>query len=199
MFAAFGAKQQKISLISDKKRWAESMQQLLKLREKGTVADVITILRETRRPQLPDSAERLEQKLESFGPLGDEEMPRSLKELQDLHAIQYKEIVALTDYLQGHSPFETKHGVKGAQFENVLVVLGRGWNQYNFSEMLEMAGQGNVAENSKKKFERNRNLFYVACSRPKKRLALLFTQELSDPAMHTAQEWFGAKNVAAIL
>lgn len=30
-----------------------------------------------------------------------------------------------------------KHGVKDAEFENVLVVVGRGWNKYNFGKMLE--------------------------------------------------------------
>ncbi len=30
--------------------------------------------------------------------------------------------------------------MKGAQFENVLVVIGRGWNNYNFVDMLEWMG-----------------------------------------------------------
>lgn len=47
-------------------------------------------------------------------------------------------------------------------------------------------------------FERNRNLFYVACSRPKKRLALLFTQQLSPDAMNTLTKWFGADALVAL-
>jgi len=198
MFTALGGKKYKISEFSDKEQWVKSFQELLNLRENGTVADIIGHLRKSKRPQLPESVERLEQKLKNFDSSDGEEMPRSLDELQKLHAVQYKEIIALTDYLQGHSPFETKHGVKGAQFENVLVVLGRGWNQYNFSEMLEMAGQGNIAENKKKKFERNRNLFYVARSRPEKQLALLFTQELSNGATRTVEDCFGAEKVTSL-
>lgn len=53
-------------------------------------------------------------------------MPRTLKELSSLREVPYKEIVSLCRYLSGHSPFETKHGIKGAEFENVLVVVGRG-------------------------------------------------------------------------
>jgi DNA helicase-2/ATP-dependent DNA helicase PcrA len=34
------------------------------------------------------------------------------------------------------TPFATKHGVKGEEYENVIVVVGRGWNQYNFSDFL---------------------------------------------------------------
>jgi hypothetical protein len=44
---------------------------------------------------------------------------------------------------------------------------------------------------------RNRNLFYIACSRPKNRLALLFTQKLSDKGLSTIHHWFG-ENIAAI-
>ena len=46
-----------------------------------------------------------------------------------------------------------------------------------------------------KSFERNRNLFYVACSRPTTRLAVLFTQLLSNGAMQTLRHWFGADAV----
>jgi DNA helicase-2/ATP-dependent DNA helicase PcrA len=98
----------------------------------------------------------------------------------------------------GFSPFETKHGVKGAQFENVLVVIGRGWNRYNFNEMLELAAATPIPDKRREAFERNRNLFYVACSRPKTRLALLFTQQLSTDALGTLAAWFGVETVAPL-
>ena len=44
-------------------------------------------------------------------------------------------------------------------------------------------------------FERNRNLFYVACSRPKKRLAILFTQQLDASAITTLNGWFNTENI----
>ena len=119
-------------------------------------------------------------------------MPQSVADLEKFRVVPYAEVRALRRYLDGHSPFETKHGVKGAEFENVLVVIGRGWNQYNFGEMLELAGAQAVPATKQAAFERNRNLFYVACSRPKRRLALLFTQQLSATAMSTLEQWFGA-------
>ncbi len=78
----------------------------------------------------------------------------------------------------------------------MLVILGRGWNLYNFNQMLEWAN--NIPAGKQDSYERNRNLFYVACSRPKKRLALLFTQELSDAAVVTLDQLFGKENIAAI-
>jgi DNA helicase-2/ATP-dependent DNA helicase PcrA len=199
MFTVLGAKLPEIKSQSDKTAWSTGMDRLINLRTSGTVGDVITHLRATRRPQLPDSVEQRERELERFDRDAGGDMPAALSELEALHAVPYQEIVALTHYHDGHSPFETKHGVKGAEFENVIVVLGRGWNRYNFNEMLELAQDiGGIPPNKQETFERNRNLFYVACSRPKRRLALLFTQKLSDTAMQTVHAWFGVETVEAL-
>ena len=60
--------------------------------------------------------------------------------------------------------------------------------------MLEWFQLGPPAD-KRGKFESNRNLFYVACSRPKVRLALLFTQLLSPAALAQITAWFGAEHV----
>src|SRR3546814_7496885 len=96
-----------------------------------------------------------------------------------------------------HTPFARKNGVKGAEFDNVRVIVGRGWNKYNFAQMLEWMDPG-PPEDRVAFFESNRNLFYVACSRPKRRLALLFTQVLSAAALAKVSELFGDENVIAL-
>ena len=196
MFRALGSRVPAIRAQADKKKWSEAMDRLIELREARTVGEVVDHLLAVRRPRVPDAVERRERELREFDPDAGEDMPRGLKELSDLRSVPYREIVALCRYLSGHSPFETKHGVKGAQFENVLVVVGRGWNRYNFNEMLEFARQGaQIPANKEAAFERNRNLFYVTCSRPKRRLAVLFTQELSAAAIQTVGNWFGGDNL----
>lgn len=192
MFEALGGTTPQIRSHSDKANWHDSMTQLISLRETETVGHVIDHLRANRRPRLPETVEKRERELRDFDKAAGIEMPRVLDELEKLRNVAYSEVKALRRYLDGHSPFETKHGVKGAEFENVLVVVGRGWNQYNFGEMLELAGAQVVPAAKQTAFERNRNLFYVACSRPQKRLAILFTQLLSTGAMTTLERWFGA-------
>ena len=113
------------------------------------------------------------------------------------NGVDAEEIGICTEVRDFRNPFETKHGVKGAEFENVLVVVGRGWNQYNFGEMLELSALGAVPMAKAASFERNRNLFYVACSRPKRRLTLLFTQHLSAVALGTLAVWFGENAIEA--
>jgi DNA helicase-2/ATP-dependent DNA helicase PcrA len=175
------------------------MTRLIAIRNNGTVGEVVDHLLHQQRPRVPDAVERHERELRQYSPVAGQEMPRPLMELQALRAVAYREIIALCRYLAGHSPFETKHGVKGAEFENVLVVVDRGWNQYNFNEMLELAQDPHhVPTNKQTAFERNRNLFYVTCSRSKRRLAILFTQRLSDIAMQTIGRWFGNETIEAL-
>ena len=198
MFEVLGTGVPFMKRTTDKAAWVKSMDALLACRAGGAVGDVLDHLRRSRRPRLPDAVEDRERELAGFDREGEEEMPLALAEIERLRAVSYGEIQALRSYLEGSSPFETKHGVKGAEFENVLVIVGRGWNQYNFNEMLELASATAIPANRQAAFERNRNLFYVACSRPKKRLALLFTQQLSQAATGTLQRWFGADAIEPV-
>jgi DNA helicase II / ATP-dependent DNA helicase PcrA len=200
MFEALGTQVPPIRNLPDKQVWTEAMNVLLALREKGTVGEILTHLRTVARPRLPDKVAELEVELRNYKPENaDDEMPRKLSEVEALHDVPYSEIRALRIYSLGFSPFETKHGVKGAEFENVLVVISRGWNRYNFNEMLELASARSMPEKRREAFDRNRNLFYVACSRPKSRLTLLFTQELSDEALGTLKHWFEADTIESVV
>lgn len=195
----FSLLDQKIPLLhshADKIEWKNVMTKLIQIRETGTVKDVINLLKETSKPLLPPSILNQEKKLLMALDI-QEELSNRLKELDDLHKISYTEIIALKKFLDGHSPFQTQHGVKGVEFENVFVVVSRGWNQYNFGEMLEWFENG-VPKGKEDTFERNKNLFYVACSRPKKSLAILFTQTLTDSAISTLNKWFCKENIISL-
>ncbi len=198
MFDALGGNTPLLRGHADKAAWHDAMNQLVAVKENGTVGDVIDHLLRHRRPRLPEVIEKRERELREFDRTSGDEMPSALTEIERLHAVRYAEIRALRNYLDGHSPFETKHGVKGAEFENVLVVIGRGWNQYNFGEMLELTAAPPIPPAKQATFERNRNLFYVVCSRPKRRLALLFTQQLSSDALATLSGWFLPENIHAL-
>jgi hypothetical protein len=125
-----------------------------------------------------------------------EETPLAVTTVRNLRAVPYSEVVALVRYLDGHTPFTTKHNVEGDEFENVLVVLGRGWNRYNFDQLLQrMAQPGSVTPDKWSAFERNRNLFYISCSRSMTNLALLFTQLLSAASLSLLTSWFGQQHV----
>ncbi|NUT60147.1 UvrD-helicase domain-containing protein [Herbaspirillum sp. C9C3] len=197
MFIAIDASRPVMNSPADKARWASAMKRLCELRETGTIGDVLAHLASTGLPLLSDAVVRQERAL-ADALLSGTPLTGRIKELHALHGVSYKEIIALCKYLDGHSPFETKHGVKGDQFDNVLVVFGRGWNEYDFNLFLKMAGNPSLIGARAEAYERYRNLFYVAVSRPKKRLALLFTHFLEPEAMTTLSRWFGGQPIRDI-
>ena len=190
MFTAMGERTPNIHYHGAKVAWAKDMDKLLAVRATGNVGAVLDHLKQTERPRLPETVEKREQELARLqqepGTVG----TSSIEQIRKLREVSYKEIRALTHFINEKTPFATKHGVKGAEFENVLVIFGRGWNQYDFNQMLELA-RTTIPAAKHSFYERNRNLFYVVCSRPQTRLALLFTQQLSDRAIATLSAWFG--------
>lgn len=174
------------------------MDALQGLRLSGTIGDVLDHLKLTRRPRVTDKISRLE---EALAALGQEPIPEDKKSLRrhfDLRQVPYKEVVEVVKFVEGQTPFATQHSVKGAEFENVLVVLGGGWNHYNWPQLFELLETKAINGKNEKGFYRARNLFYVSISRPMKRLAVFSTQKLSDAALLSIERLFGAGSVVAL-
>jgi DNA helicase-2/ATP-dependent DNA helicase PcrA len=182
----------------DKVRMAESLRALITLQSTGTIGNVLDHLKSTKYPRLSESVEQKESQfiLLKQKPASDRstEEGKFIEKIEKLRNVPYRQVAALAKFIDEKTPFSTKHSVKGAEFENVLVVFGRGWNQYDFGQMMEWTNSS-IPAGKEDTYERNLNLFYVACSRPKKRLALLFTQVLSDSALNTLTSWFGSSSV----
>lgn len=105
--------------------------------------------------------------------------------------VKFTEFQKLYQYLEGYTPFSTQHKIKGAEFDNVLVVLDNGnWNKYNFNYLFEETGNASVLERTKK-------LFYVCSTRSKKSLVVYY-KDPSKKALETALRWFGINAVSCI-
>ncbi|BAQ09538.1 DNA and RNA helicases [Bacillus sp. OxB-1] len=196
MFKVLDRRSAIIQSTNDKTEWYEAMSSLIQLRATGTIGEVVSHLKDTRRPRLSAIMEKMEKKLEQYNPTCEEEKVSSMERIKQLKKVPYQEVVELARYIEEKTPFSTKHGVKGAEFENVLVVFGRGWNHYDFNRFLEYSVDiEKISIDQKDFYERNRNLFYVAVSRPMRRLTLLFTQELSNDSLSKLSEWFGDDNI----
>lgn len=111
------------------------------------------------------------------------------KFIDDLRSTPYAEVSALYRYLNNETPFSTKHGTKGEEYNDVIVVINdRSWNQYNFASVLE-------TNRGKSQYERSLNLFYVCCSRAKHNLAVLMESKVTDETIAGARRIFGDENV----
>lgn len=201
-FSLLGSHVARISSAQDKLRWKAEFDRLFELRNAGNIDDILAFIRRSNYFALPGNVDEREKRYRKILRIDsterDEQQCRIIDRREKLGQVPYKEVIVLTKFISDQTPFSTNHGVKGAEFENVLVVVGRGWNNYNFNQMLEWMQNG-VPNNKMSTFERNRNLFYVACSRPQKRLSLLFTQELSHIALQTIDDIFSPENVKDII
>lgn len=103
-------------------------------------------------------------------------------------SVPFAEFQRLYSYLEGFTPFSTQHKTKGAEFDNVLVILDNGrWNSYNFKNLFLKNGTESV-------LRRTQKIFYVCCTRAKESLAVYF-QNPDSEVISVANEWFGENNV----
>lgn len=85
-------------------------------------------------------------------------------------------------YVSEGSPFATQHGVKGAQFDRVIVVMDEEENDYRLYDYEKLFGIKECSPEDRKKIEngedtswsRTLRLLYVACTRAKRGLVLAF-------------------------
>ncbi|QKJ32877.1 ATP-dependent helicase [Mucilaginibacter mali] len=113
--------------------------------------------------------------------------------------VKYGQFKALYQYLEGHTPFSTQHKTKGAEFENVLVVMDNGnWNDYNFEYLFtDRTDKESV-------LDRTQKIFYVCCTRAKENLVIFYIMPqdniaVKEKIIKKAQQWFGVDNVIPLL
>jgi DNA helicase-2/ATP-dependent DNA helicase PcrA len=126
----------------------------------------------------------------------DDRINEYIKERADLaslvKSLSFSQLSAYYEYYNDLSPYSTQHGVKGAEFDNVLVILDNGkWNKYNFKYYFEKtSGKESVIERTKK-------LFYVCCSRAKNNL-VVYVYRPSPSFINSSKSIFGDENVHKI-
>lgn len=92
------------------------------------------------------------------------------------------ELSAYHHYLEDLSPYATQQGVKGAEFERVLVIIddeeGQGQRLFSYEKYFGIAplsdtDRENIAAGLDNVIDRTRRLFYVCCSRATRDLAVV--------------------------
>lgn len=177
----------------EKKRIRDAMDKLVGLVAKGATLE--SVLRHLRASELVPLLDDLNAVLNGAqAPVTEADSPEAEHQLfmARLMNIPYQEVQRYRAVLRDNLPYSTKHGVKGEEFENVLVILddaGARWNQYSFDNLL--AGK----DRSESRLRRTRNLFYVCCSRAKRNLVVA---DLGAPAgkRSAVEVLFGKDSVA---
>ncbi len=102
-----------------------------------------------------------------------------------LMRINYSQVIKACKVADEKTPFSTKHSTKGAEFENVLVVIDdSAWFMYSFDKFFS-GDMSNVD-----RYNRTKNLFYVVCSRAENNLAVLGLSQLQAGSQAKIAELF---------
>ncbi|MEK6451970.1 MULTISPECIES: UvrD-helicase domain-containing protein [unclassified Myroides] len=185
----------KITSIADKKALKENIESLEDV-ENNTIEQVINDAHEKKICLIDDKLMTFKVKSEYL--------------YNRVKNVEFSKFQKLYEYLEGQTPFSTQHKTKGAEFDNVLVILDNGnWNDYNFNYLFNQKSiyQQLVDGKSKTKsklesfprvLSRTQKIFYVCCTRAKENLAIFFHNPDVE-VIKKAEEWFGKDNVIEIV
>lgn len=184
----------------------EGLMELWSMDKEPTIAQVLELVAAKNLLLVPDSLIPFATPI--WGDAGgDEDGPASA----DLAAIRaslqapFSQLKAYHEYVNGKATFDTHHGVKGREFERVLVVINDAESK---GFLYKYGGLFNTKATSPKKVDadkepsedRVRRLFYVTCSRSKGSLAVVvYTDNPTAAAEHAVSKgWFASEEIEVI-
>lgn len=188
--ALIGEREKPVAAQEEKARIKDALDELIKLVDSG--ASIGGVLKHIRSAELIPLLNDLEAAIGGAVVAAEEGSPEAEHQafMAKLLDVPYREVSIYRAVLENNLPYSTKHGVKGDEFDNVLVILddaGARWTQYSFGNLL--AG----ADKSEDRLRRTRNLFYVCCSRAKNKLIVA---HLGQADKAKVEGLFGSDSIA---
>lgn len=117
----------------------------------------------------------------------DDDSDKELASMDAFLACPASQLLAYQNYISERSPFWTQQGIKGAEFERVLVVLDDAESthfQFSYEKYLGLKALSDsdlkhISAGEETTVDRTRRLFYVSCTRALKDLAVVLF--IADP------------------
>ncbi len=186
--------------LSRLRQFTENLQKMMGPKSTSTVADVLRHIHDSgvidldpRLLSYLDLPAPIEEKepnlvedLEKDG--DDEELPKEIAAMDAFLACPASQFWSYNKYIAEESPFSTQQGIKGAEFERVLVILDDdegthvqfSYDKYLGIKPLSERDEAGKHEGRETAVERTRRLFYVCCTRAMKDLmVVLFTSDIA--------------------
>ena len=134
-----------------------------------------------------------------------EASPASLEAWRAFLETPYRQTIPFAEYVSDRGPFGTHQGVKGLEFERVLVILddsdARGF-LFSYDKLFEAkplsdTDRKHLADATDGGITRTRRLLYVTCTRAEKSLALVAYTEDPDALVTAAlrNQWFESDEI----
>ena len=186
--------------LDDLRRFTERLQQMMEPGSGATNADVLRLVHETKvivlDPRVlsylnlpaPVEAEEDDNSMVAEDEDDGEELAKEVSAMDAFLACPASQFWGYYKYVNDFSPFSTQQGIKGAEFERVLVVLDDdegthvqfSYDKYLGIKPLSDRDEANRREGKETVVERTRRLFYVCCTRALKDLiVVLFTSDVA--------------------
>lgn len=152
----------------------------------STIGDVVTLLRDRRFVTLDERFPELIDAYAAGEAVAEPAPENATLRFMQCHA---RELWGYRRYIEKLSPFATQQGIKGAEFDKVLVVVddeeGRSttfsYGKYFSVTPLSDRDQENIDEGRDSVVDRTRRLFYVCCSRALSDLSVIvFAQDTAQ-------------------
>jgi DNA helicase-2/ATP-dependent DNA helicase PcrA len=115
-------------------------------------------------------------------------VPERIRALEAFLNAPFSQVQPYADYVSDAAPYDTHQGVKGREFERVMVLMDaletRGF-MFDYEKLFGVkprtaADEKNAREGKETSLDRTRRLFYVTCSRARKSLAVVAYSEAPD-------------------
>lgn len=186
--------------LGELRQFTKSVQHMMEPESGATNADVLRLIHKSSvialdprvlsylnlpipaRPKEKDNAEGPEEEEDG------EELTKEVAAMDAFLACPAFQFLGYFKYLNDDSPFSTQQGIKGAEFERVLVVLDDdegthvqfSYDKYLGIRQLSDRDEANQREGKETTVDRTRRLFYVCCTRAMKDLVVvLFTSDVA--------------------
>lgn len=187
LFDKLGVKRYPVNRKEQKKQWQNFKTNLIAARNNSAI-DVLKCVIESNLIPIPKQIDDLvslynDNPNSAYG-------NATIKDYLEIH---YSQFLSAINFLYPETEFSTDHGVKGEEYDNVIFAITKGWNQYQFELFAPMILNG-YPKDKESAFIRNRNLFYVCCSRPKKRLIIFVSLEVDSVFETFLKKLSGVKN-----
>ena len=174
------------TLLDDLRNQVDSLVKLFRPEGDTRIGEVVKFIVDSRLAEIDSCfAELIHDYMESAG--APTEKTNDNSGLRFMHC-RAAELIGYQKYIEQYSPFATQQGVKGAEFEKVLVIIDTRGDQYSLFSYEKYFGvkglsdkdQENRNEGKDSVIDRTRRLFYVCCSRALSDLAVVIFAEDCD-------------------
>ena len=210
-----------IDKLSNIKNAKKAVDELLLLWESGkdpTCLEVLQYVAESKLFDIPSTLYAIAHRKKEEQKIADFEKYEALEDISkdemNINAwdialnAPFSQIKAYDSYVNGKSTFATHQGVKGLEFPHVMLIIddseARGF-MFSYDKLFGAiekteTDKKNEREGKDNSIDRTRRLFYVACSRAEKSLAIIaYTSDPEAVKKHVLKEnWFDEAEVEII-